>query len=145
MRTSYVCGFVMNQIGFVLLLEKNRPTWQAGRLNGVGGKVDRDEEPADAMLREWKEETRLDWSPTWHHFATQRGTDYEVAFYRARVQDPLGHYIGRRNDVGERFELHRLDSLLAHEPHRLIPNLRWLLPLAFHDPVDLVVTAVEVS
>ena len=38
---EYVCGFLFSpDRKKVLLIRKRRPAWQAGKLNGVGGKVD---------------------------------------------------------------------------------------------------------
>lgn len=53
-----VVGFVFRGKEVVLIL-KNRPDWQAGRLNGVGGRVEAGESPKEAMVREFKEETGL--------------------------------------------------------------------------------------
>ena len=64
--THYCLGFVTDPTGQnVLLIEKRRPSWQAGRLNGIGGKLEGDEDGLAAMRRECSEETGLaidDWS-----------------------------------------------------------------------------------
>jgi 8-oxo-dGTP pyrophosphatase MutT (NUDIX family) len=54
----YVLGFVFDR-GFrhVLLICKTSPEWQAGRLNGLGGKIEPGETPLLAMERELREET----------------------------------------------------------------------------------------
>jgi 8-oxo-dGTP pyrophosphatase MutT (NUDIX family) len=54
----YVLGFVFDY-GFhhVLLICKTSPEWQAGRLNGLGGKIEPGESPLQAMDRELREET----------------------------------------------------------------------------------------
>ncbi len=53
----FVCGFCFDENRKrVVLIEKSQPAWQAGRLNGVGGKVEPGESVADAMTREFKEE-----------------------------------------------------------------------------------------
>lgn len=44
----------------VLVLKKSRPTWQAGRLNLPGGKIEPGETPEKAASRELKEETGLE-------------------------------------------------------------------------------------
>lgn len=54
----YVLGFVFNRLmNKVLLVKKKRPEWQAGRWNGIGGKVEADEAPLFSMEREGHEET----------------------------------------------------------------------------------------
>jgi len=62
---KYVCGFAFTEDGKqVLLISKNRPEWQRGRLNGVGGKIESfDKSPAYAMVREFEEETGLKTKP----------------------------------------------------------------------------------
>ena len=53
----FVCGFCFDEEReCVVLIEKSQPAWQAGRLNGVGGKVEPGESVADAMTREFEEE-----------------------------------------------------------------------------------------
>jgi 8-oxo-dGTP diphosphatase len=57
-QTEYVVGFMFNRDrSEVALIEKLRPAWQRGRLNGIGGHVKTDEPPAQAMIREFLEET----------------------------------------------------------------------------------------
>ena len=64
---NYCLGFLTDASGtHVLLMEKRRPSWQAGRLNGIGGKVEEGEDALGAMRRECQEETGLEvveWSP----------------------------------------------------------------------------------
>ena len=55
----------------VLLIEKKRPEWQAGKLNGLGGKVLPHETPKKAMSREFFEECGVEVLPKmWREFAT---------------------------------------------------------------------------
>mgnify|MGYP001584767181 CR=1 FL=1 len=44
----------------VLLVQKNRPEWQKGKLNGIGGKIEDRENPESSVIREFKEETGVD-------------------------------------------------------------------------------------
>ena len=43
----------------ILLIEKNRPEWQAGRINFPGGSIEEGETPEQAAVRELKEESGL--------------------------------------------------------------------------------------
>lgn len=55
----YVLGFAFDD-NKVLLIRKTKPKWQAGRLNGVGGKVEAfDKDYLAAMVREFHEETDI--------------------------------------------------------------------------------------
>ena len=57
---NYVVGFLFNKDETqVALVRKNRPEWQAGNLNGIGGKMEVGETTNECMQREFKEETGL--------------------------------------------------------------------------------------
>jgi 8-oxo-dGTP diphosphatase len=58
--SRYVVGFIFNKdLTQVLLIHKNRPEWQAGKLNGPGGKIEEGENGTKAVRREIEEETGL--------------------------------------------------------------------------------------
>ncbi len=58
---AYVLGFVFDlDYKHVLLVRKNRPFWQKGFLNGVGGHIEGDESAYEAMCRECLEESNLE-------------------------------------------------------------------------------------
>jgi len=82
----YVLGFVFDMKDRVLLVEKNRPDWQVGFLNGLGGHVEHGESPLQAMAREGGEETagklaRTEWKP----YGRLRGPDFEVWLFYVQV------------------------------------------------------------
>lgn len=55
---EYVLGFAFTlDKERVALIQKERPEWQKGRYNGIGGKCEPLEVPSDAMEREFMEET----------------------------------------------------------------------------------------
>jgi NADH pyrophosphatase NudC (nudix superfamily) len=56
-KQNYVLGFILNKNKEkVLLLRKNRPKYQEGFLNGIGGKLENNENYIECMTRETKEE-----------------------------------------------------------------------------------------
>jgi 8-oxo-dGTP diphosphatase len=121
--TRYVAGFAFDQ-GSVLLIEKKRPEWQAGKLNGVGGKIENGEVPIEAMMREFAEETgKRTEEREWSLFAILKGLHFEVWFFRADMAtfvpmpgtDELPVWVGV-----DRIDTHRM----------IVPNLRWLVPMA---------------
>src|SRR4051794_18101042 len=72
---QYVCGFLFSpDRSRVLLIRKRRPAWQAGKLNGVGGKLEPGETPLQAMRREFREEAGIE-LPEWQHVLTLSGAD----------------------------------------------------------------------
>lgn len=83
MKTLYCLGFAFNlERTHVLLIRKNRPRWMAGRLNGIGGKIEEGETPAQAMVRECLEEAGLAITE-WDAFGVMEGEDFEVTCFKA--------------------------------------------------------------
>jgi 8-oxo-dGTP diphosphatase len=111
------------------LVRKNKPKWQAGRLNGIGGGIDGVETPLDAMCREWYEETG-DSYDEWTQFAKIRFPETIVHFFKADVE--FLPYLWTANDIGEAIEIHNFATAVRFTD--MIPNLKWLLPMAFEDP-----------
>src|SRR6478609_2045994 len=78
---GYVLGFMFSEDRkHVVLIRKTKPAWQAGKLNGVGGKIEENEPPLAAMIREFKEETGLRWEE-WRHFASMTNSQFIVYCY----------------------------------------------------------------
>ena len=131
----YVCSFLFSpDRGRVLLIRKNRPAWQAGKLNGVGGKIEPGEAPHTAARREFREETGLDLAESaFEHVLTLGGADdfgsgqpWEGYFFRA-----FGSVEAARALTDERLEVHPTRPL----PADTIPNLGWIIPLLLDDEV----------
>lgn len=77
--TSYVLGFMFNHDAtHVVLIKKNKPAFMAGLLNGVGGKIEIDETPCEAMRREFEEEAGF--SVTWQPLTSLMVNDKDVMF-----------------------------------------------------------------
>lgn len=70
---EYVIGVAVDpDRTHVLVIEKNRPAWQVGKLNFPGGKIEDGETPEEAIVREFREETGVETDltpgddvPTW--------------------------------------------------------------------------------
>ncbi len=120
---NYVVGFLFRAEGAeVALISKKRPAWQAGLINGIGGKMEPNEDALDAMRREFKEEAQ---SPIldWEKFATLVGPRYTIhcffSFEKAVV--PL------KSMTDEEVDWYDIRDL----PEQPLENdLRWLIPLA---------------
>lgn len=132
---KYVVGFMFDDLGErVLLIRKNRPDWQAGKANGVGGKIEEGEMPIAAMTREFEEETGVKTSfEDWIPFAFMHGIDYdsfEITFFRAFNTEKIFEAHTVTDETIGRFWL---EALPAH-----VPNLKWLVPLALEKQAHFV-------
>lgn len=121
----YVVGFAVTPGRKFLLVEKLRPKWQAGHLNGIGGKIEEEETPIAAMRREAAEEAGLGHLP-WRKRGLMRGTnndgeEFECYVFCALSPGTFKHE--QRED--EPLGLYSLEEALAR-PH--IANLEYLLP-----------------
>lgn len=127
-KQEYVVGFLFYG-GNVVLIRKLKPEWQKGFLNGVGGKVEPGETPAEAMRREFREEAGLDISD-WAPFAQLDGEGVLIYFYLARVFKhclrPLIRSI--TEEVVDWFPVSAVVD--AQRGLKVLPNLRWMIPLA---------------
>lgn len=84
----YVLGFAFTHDGRVALIRKNRPAWQAGKLNGIGGKVEESENASAAMAREFYEETGVKIPEHWWEFRGRMfGGDWSVFVYTVSSED----------------------------------------------------------
>ena len=131
MFTEYVAGFLLDTHGTtVVLIKKNKPAWQAGKFNGVGGKIEEtDASPYDAMAREFKEETGVNISPgRWRKLAVLSvGDEARIHFFSCRVDSLLTLTQTTDEEVG----WHDVDDMLGSS--LVLPNLKWLIPMAL-DP-----------
>lgn len=125
--TIYVCGFYFDhKVQRVVLIWKNKPAWQKGKLNGVGGKIENRELPIAAMRREFCEETGI-LHEEWHNLITLEGEDWRVHFFYTVGKDNEFEYAETR----ETEEVAKIDiESLDDYPH--ISNLRWLIPMAVY-------------
>jgi 8-oxo-dGTP diphosphatase len=107
----------------VVLIKKERPAWQKGRLNGVGGKIEPGETPAVAIRREFIEEANLD-VPNWKQFTTMSGADWEIHCFWAttNIIDDV------KTMTDEKIEIREVDYLSWGD--EVIQNLHWLIPMA---------------
>ena len=118
----FVVGFLFRcHYTEVCLLLKNRPDWQKGRWNAIGGHIEPGETPLQAMTREFQEEADLE--EDWTQFARLYGKDYELFCFTASRYDPQ---VSTMTD--EPIGWFGVDNL----PISLVSNARWLIPMAMY-------------
>jgi 8-oxo-dGTP diphosphatase len=127
---SYVVGFMMDPtLSQVVLIRKNRPAAQVGKLNGVGGKVEQGETPLDAMSREFREETGME-TTGWRLFSIYNGGDlgipgslFEIYFYWL-----VGDVNQAQTVTDEQVHVIEIESLSRRVDK--MSNLAWLVQMA---------------
>lgn len=116
----YVLGFLFTNDGFVWLIRKKKPSWQFGKLNGIGGKIEEGESPSDAMTREFKEEAGLTITD-WRLFCNL-GDESTYQIYC---------YFSFSEKVAETITEEKVSKQYSKSlPEDVIPNLKWLIPMA---------------
>lgn len=128
MSKQYVVGFMFNDTGTeVVLIRKEKPDWQKGSLNGVGGKLEENEFPYDAMIREFKEETGVQTNfGEWEQFANLHSNDWNVTVYRC-----FSHKVSDVKTMEEEvIGVYNIKELFNNENEKIIDSLFWLIPLA---------------
>lgn len=137
-KDSYVCGFLFrNRKSQVALIRKVKPAWQQGKLNGIGGKIEDGETPQQAMFREFKEETGVEFED-WRHYATLVFREARIHFFvgfcsadvelKTTTEEPVAWYGTAQQQVYD----------------ECIPNLRFLIPMAL-DPNEVTAAVQDPS
>lgn len=137
--TRYVAGFFFDpNLDNVWLIRKQKPDWQKDLLNGVGGKIEENEGPISAMVREFHEEAGM-FIYDWKKFCVIEGNNWQVTFFYSIAQDDR-HYNKVRTLTDE--VLHSIEA--ADVIYRkTISNLRWLIPMAIDHATGNVAYRIE--
>lgn len=126
-----VLGFLFSEdMSRVALIEKKRPEWQKGKLNGIGGKAEANENPLFAITREFLEETGVEIAQSnWQPFCYLTGTNWIVDCFYTKSSKIDEIKTTTDEEVKEIFvdELKEFDHL---------SNLDWLIPLAINHNKD---------
>src|SRR5690606_9319784 len=93
-----------------------------GKLNGVGGRIKKDEMPANAMVRKFKEETGMDTTiGQWTPFLFQQGSHFSNEIF----------YTKGDLDLLENVEIIDLCSAKLFEPD-FLHDINWMITLALN-------------
>jgi 8-oxo-dGTP diphosphatase len=137
----YVVGFAFDTQKRVALIRKTHPEWQAGKYNGVGGKVtDQDISRLTAsatgiqcaMAREFEEEAGLLILPErWKHYHTETWPNGNVVNFLATGLYP-GEWVESKTE--EMVEMrHWFDEkyFTFVQKEDFVYNLNYLIPMAY--------------
>lgn len=120
---KYVVGFLISNHSDVALIRKQRPEWQRGFLNGIGGHIEKGESAHDAMRREFEEETGNNLTG-WHEFISVRGIGYELHYFSAHIPSRMR----LKKTTDEKPGWFNIQAILKQG--KILANLHWLIPMA---------------
>lgn len=126
-QNIYCLGFIFNKdLNEVLLIRKNRgPEVIVGKLNGIGGKCNKNEAPSQSMIRETKEETGLDisdWYPVCDYTI-----NCSVIYIYTYASDEVYSY---RQVEDEQIDIYNIDFALKQL--NCVFNLNWIIPMCLN-------------
>lgn len=139
-KKRYVVGFLFTaDLQHVVLIRKKRPEWQAGKLNGIGGHIEDGETPEAAMRREFKEEAGMQ-VDQWKHFTTlsDAANRFSVDWFWS-VESSMAESTRLMSPTDETACWVPVETVLDVKTatqqgiELMIPNLRWLIPMALND------------
>ncbi len=123
---NYIIGFAYSKDKSKLaLIKKNRPAWQEGLFNGIGGKLERfDPSPADGITREFSEETGV-FIPAknWKNFGLLMGPDYEITLFKTFTDD-IFNVKSVTDEIVHIFDTNAIPFA------ECISNLAWIIPMS---------------
>ncbi|MDO8617654.1 MAG: NUDIX domain-containing protein [Candidatus Uhrbacteria bacterium] len=121
---KYTLGFIFNaSLDKVLLMHKLKPDWQVGKLNGLGGKMEDEEDGIRGIQREIKEEAGLNTEPSdWIYIGTLHSATWTMEVFGYIYTGDLTDAKSLEEERVEWFDVEKL-------PKNVINNLRWLIPM----------------
>ena len=119
---EYVVGLAFNgEADRVALIRKNRPSWQAGKLNGIGGKVEPGESALQALEREFAEETGVTLAAhKWQQIAQAQDDERRIIYFRC-FDDAMLRVTSRTDEIVDVFSV--LDPAIRSEGLADLPVL----------------------
>lgn len=134
---NYCVGFIFNEdLTKVLLVKKNRgPECVKNRLNGIGGKIEKDESGDEAIIRECMEETGLKIN-RWNYFCELKCNEGIIYLYYVATGDIFNYKQLEDEKIGI-YSLdcnNEYDSIVNdfYKNYLVVANINWLIPMALN-------------
>jgi 8-oxo-dGTP diphosphatase len=128
--TNFVVGFAFSpNKEKVALIIKNRPSWQLGYLNGIGGKIEKGECPINGMVREFEEEACIKTNALdWTYFAYESGPYFKIYYYYT-VFDDIEEFNAITCNTDEEILLVNTNELQCR---KIVRGIDYYLPIALY-------------
>src|SRR5690348_8536530 len=110
---EYTVAFIFSEdLSKVLLVKKERPAWQKGFLNGIGGKIENGESSLECIKREVNEEAGLI-IKNFEYVGQINGSEYSVDVFTSRL--PYDEIMKGKTLTDEKIGVYNLYSLDQYE------------------------------
>lgn len=122
-----VCLLFSDDLTDVCLIKKNRPEWQKGLLNGIGGKIEPNESTLAACIRGFAEETGVevtDWKLLCFQEALNKS--YLVYYFVAKDSAQLFHVRSTTDEQVGAYTVKYIDT------KDLVSSMSWVIPMAVY-------------
>lgn len=130
-KIEYVSGFLFNENkNKVVLVIKNRPDFQRGKINAVGGKIEENESPIKAITREFWEETGL-YFTNWEKFCEFERKSCILHFFRGTYSN-IDEVKTKTDEKIIVLDLNYIDVFDR------LPNFDWVFKMALSEGVHKV-------
>jgi len=132
MKTYYTLGFLFDKTHEnVLLIRKNRPSWQRLKLNGCGGHTEEGEEPEECISREFDEEvSHINAQIRWLYYAAMDNAEFRVDCFVA-----TGCLTDVKAKTDEPVEIIKVADI-SKLRGEMVENLPWLIYMALDNLED---------
>jgi 8-oxo-dGTP diphosphatase len=123
----YVLGFLFDSTRTrVALILKNRPAYQVGQFNGIGGKIEQfDRDPVAAQRREFREEAGLDIDNWEEVFQFTHQGNAHITVFRA-FSDKVRIVSSETDEQVSVFPI-------SHLPPNVLPSARMFIHMVLED------------
>ena len=129
---TFCLGFLFSDDrNWVVMTKKNRPDWQAGKMNGLGGAVKIGELPEEAMIREFQEESGI-YFESWKMFAEIFSPGSRVIVYCGFAPFSLVRSVKTQTD--EPVCVLHISHVLKYSTN--VPTVNWLIAMALDEVKD---------
>lgn len=128
MNNHWALGFAFNSdLTKIVLITKNRPAWQRGKLNGIGGGIEQaDLCSSTAMAREFEEEAGVLTTPAqWIQFLTMESDNWQCDCFCTQLSDVEMSNIKSCTD--ETVAVYSIDDI---QNQLCVTNCKWIIYMA---------------
>ncbi len=130
----YVVGFLFDEKKQrVVVIKKNKPDWQKGKLNGVGGKIEPGELASVAMKREFLEEAGIE-IENWTEFLIVQ--DFNEEYYKMFVYKATATTAQLKKIESKTDEEVTIINIRDIPMLNTIQNLNWMIQMALDHEVE---------